>query len=186
MARNHDPVATTVLYMQRCVEIEKDWDTTLQKARDGLLRTDPRQLYFDFLTDLKNQIEQNSSKSEALADLFAMVSIRGFGMGKQQIQIYQPSESETQWRIHLDENAVRKHLDDHIVGEYFLNEITVDENAWSGRVPIIGGSDVSQHKDYSVPFPGRFFQTSCPLRNSQCGRYIKKGARRPWEVYSYL
>lgn len=162
MAHNHDPVTTTALYMQRCVEIEKDWHTILQKARQNLLRTDPRQLYFDFFTDLKNQIEQNSPKSEVLANLLRSVAIRGFGMSKQQIQIHRPSESETRWRIHLDENAIQRHLDNHIVGEYFLNQITVDKNAWSGRVPVIGASDVSQHKDYSVPFPGRFFKRHAP------------------------
>ena len=26
MALNHDPVETTVLYMERCVEIEQDWE----------------------------------------------------------------------------------------------------------------------------------------------------------------
>lgn len=175
MGRNHDPVATTVLYMQQCVEIEKDWDTTLQKARDGLLQTDPRQLYFDFLTDLKNQIEQNSSKSEVLANLLRMVTIRGFGMSKQQIQIHPSSEDEREWRIHLDENAVRKYLDEHIIGEYFLNQITVDENAWGERIPVIGGSDVSQHKDYSVPFPGRFFKRHAPyVIHNAAGTLLKE------------
>ena len=153
MTRNHDPVATTVLYMERCVEIEQDWNTTLQKAREALLQTEPRQLYFDFLIDLKHQIEQNSPKSEVLADLLRAVAIRGFGMRSQQIQIHRPPESQTQWRIKLDENAVRKHLDDHIVGEHFLNRITIDENAWGALSPVIGGSDVSQHNGYSVPFP---------------------------------
>jgi hypothetical protein len=162
MALNHDPVETTVLYMKRCVEIEQDWNTTLQKVREDLLQTDPRQLYFDFLTDLKRQIEQNSPKSEALANLLRTVAIRGFGMSKQQIKINPPTESETQWRVQLDENAVQRHLDDHIIGEYFLNRITVDKNAWGERDPVIGGSDVSQHKDYSVPFPGRFFKRHAP------------------------
>ena len=140
--------------------------------REDLLQTDPRQLYFDFLTDLKRQIEQNSPKSEALANLLRAVAIRGFGMSKQQIKINPPTESETQWRVQLDENAVQRHLDDHIIGEYFLNRITVDKNAWGERDPVIGGSDVSQHKDYSVPFPRTVLQASCTLRNPQCGRNI--------------
>ena len=159
MARNHDPVATAVLYMQRCVEIEKDWNTTLQKARRDLLQIDPRQLYFDFLTDLKRQIEQNSTNSEALANLLEKVAIRGFGMSTpKHIKITQPTDASTRWQVELDESAVRRPLDDHIVGEYFLNQITIDEDAWGERLPVIGGSDVSQHKDYSVPFPGRFFK----------------------------
>ena len=174
MALNHDPVETTVLYMERCVGIEQEWNTTLQKARENLLQTNPRQLYFDFLLNLKRQIEQNSHKSEALADLLRAVAIRGFGMSKQQIQIDRPPESETQWRVHLDENAVRKHLDDHIVGEHFLNRITVDENAWGTRTPVIGGSDVSQHKDYSVPFPGRFFKRHAPYVLNNAAGTLRK------------
>ena len=163
MAHNHDPVATTVLYMQRCVEIERDWNRTLQRAREDLLTINPRQLYFDFFTDLKRQIDQDSPKSEALANLLIKVAMRGFGMSTpKHIKITQPTGTNTRWQVQINENAVRKHLDDHIVGEYFLNQITVDENAWGGRVPIIGGSDVSQHADYSVPFPGRFFKRHAP------------------------
>lgn len=187
MALKHDPVATTVLYMERCVEIEQDWNTTLQKARENLLQTDPRQLYFDFLTDLKNQIEQNSSKSEALADLLRAVAIRGFGMSGQQIQIHRPSENEMRWRIHLDENSVRRYLDDHIFGEHFLNRITVDKNVWGTLSPIIGGSDVSQHKGYSVPFPGRFFKRHAPyVLNNAAGtsRKIQEGRARFDNVFN--
>ena len=187
MAHNHYPVETTVLYMERCLEIEKDWDTTLQKARRALLQTDPRQLYFDFLTDLKRQIEQNSPKSEALAELLRAVAIRGFGMSRQQIHIRRPPESETRWRIHLDENAVRRHLDDHIVGEHFLNRITADKNAWGTLSPVIGGSDVSQHKGYSVPFPGRFFKRHAPyVLNNAAGtlRKIQDGRVRFDNVFN--
>ena len=46
MKQNHDPVATTAMYMERSVEIEKDF-TTLQKAREALLN--PRQLYFELI-----------------------------------------------------------------------------------------------------------------------------------------
>jgi len=55
--REYDPLTKTAEYMQRAVEIESAWETTIQKARDALLKVDTRQLYFDFLTDLKRQIE---------------------------------------------------------------------------------------------------------------------------------
>ena len=163
MEHNHDPVATTVMYMNRCVEIEKDWDTTLQKARDALLQTDPRHLYLEFFIDLKHQIEQNIPKSEALANLLRKVAMRGFGMSTpKHIKITQPTSANTRWQVDLDENAVQEHLDDHISGEHFLNLTKVDNNTWGNRIPIIGGSDVSQHKNYSVPFPGRFFKRHAP------------------------
>ena len=177
MTQNHDPVATTAMYMERSVEIEKDWDTTLQKAREALLKINPRQLYFDFFTDLKRQIEESSPKSEVLANLLRTVAIRGFGMSKQQIKINPPTESETQWRVHLDENTVQRHLDDHIIGEYFLNWITLDKTIWAGRLPVIGASDVSQHRS-AVPYPGRFFKRHAPfILNNAAGtlRMVQEG-----------
>ena len=162
MTPNHDPVATTAMYMERSVEIEKNWNPTLQKAREALLQRDPRELYFDFLIDLKRQIEQNSSKSEALANLLETVTLRGLGMNKQQVKVNPPTGSQTQWRVHLNQDAVQKHLNNHIVGEYFLNPTTFDATVWGGRPPIIGASDVSQHHG-AVPFPGRFFKRHAPF-----------------------
>ena len=176
--RNYDPVSVTTMYMERVIEVEKEWETTLQSARETLLKTDPRQLYFEFFTDLKSEINQDSPNSETLANLLRMVANGGFGMSKQQIKISHPSLNDTRWRVHLDEDAVQKHLDDHIVGEYFLNQNEVDESAWGQRFPIIGGSDVSQHKDYSVPFPGRFFKRHAPyVLNNAAGtlRKVLKG-----------
>ena len=142
MVHNYDPVATTISYMLQCVKIEKTWETTLQKTREALLQTDPRQLYLDFFTDLKSQIEQNSSESEILANLLRSVAIRGFGMSMpKHIRITQSigTNANTQWQVYIDEDAVREHLDDHIFGDYFLNQVTVDDNAWGGDIPIIGG-----------------------------------------------
>src|SRR5438552_1786302 len=81
--QDYDPVAQTTVYMQRAVQFENAWETTIQKAREALLIVDPRQLYNDFFVDLKNQIEKNSPKSARLADLLEQVAIRGFGMTKQ-------------------------------------------------------------------------------------------------------
>ena len=176
MAHNYDPVATTISYMLRCVEIEKNWETTLQKTREALLQTDPRQLYLDFFIDLKGQIEQNSSESEMLANLLRSVAIRGFGMSMpKHIKITQSVDNaNTQWQVCIDEDAVREHLDAHIFGDYFLNQITVDDNAWSGSIPVIGGSDVSQHRDCSVPFPGRFFKRHAPYVLNNAAGTLRK------------
>lgn len=171
MTPNYDPVSTTISYMKRCVEIEKNWEIILQKTREALLQIDPRQLYFDFFTDLKNQIEKNSSDSEMLANLMRTVAIRGFGMSTlKHIKITQPTNIDPQWEVWINEDAVQEHLNSHISGEYFLNQITVDDKAWGGNIPIIAGSDVSQHTDYSVPFPGRFFKRNAPyILNNAAG-----------------
>ncbi len=148
--------------MQRAVEIEKAWGTTLHKAREVLLRCDPRELYFDFLIDLKRQIEQNSSKSEVFANLLNTVAIRGFGMSKRELWAYPPARGGTRWQVDFDNNAVQSHLNDHVVGKYFLNPIVLDKTVWDGRLPIIGSSDVSQHRS-AVPVPAYFFKHSVPF-----------------------
>src|SRR5689334_1327820 len=73
--QEYDPVAQTTLYMQRAVDFEDAWETTIQRAREELLAVDPKQLYIDFFMDLKNQIERNSPKASRLADLLEQVAI---------------------------------------------------------------------------------------------------------------
>ena len=175
--QEHDPLETTAEYMQHVVEIERAWETTLWKAREALLQTNPRQLYFDFLMDLKHEIEQNSSKSETLAKLLEAVAIRGFGVSKRQIRVNRPSKGGTRQEVHLDVESVQRHLDDHILGEYFLNPVAIDETVWTGRLPVIGASDVSQHRS-AVPVPARFFQAQCAVCTQQCGRHIIHVAER--------
>ena len=160
--QDYDPLATTAEYMQRAVEIEKVWETTFQKAREILLQKDPRQLYFDFLVDLKYQIERNSPNSEALARLLRTVAIRGFGMSERQIKVTPPPKGGTRQRVHLDKASVLRHLDEHIVGECFLNPVRIDETVSKDCFPIIGASDVSQHRS-AIPVPARFFKRSAPF-----------------------
>ena len=95
-------------------------------------------------------------------------------MSKQQIRIDSLTESDTQWRVHL--NSVQKHLDEHIIGEYFLNWIVIDKTIWDGRLPVIGASDVSQHRS-AVPFR-RFFRRHAPfVLNNAAGtlRVVQSG-----------
>ena len=160
--QDYDPLATTAEYMQRAVEIERVWETTIQKAREALLQSEPRQLYFDFLIDLKRQIEQNSSKSEALARLLQTVAIRGFGMSERQIRVSPPPRGGIRHQVHLDHASVQRHLDEHIVGECFLNPVRIDTNVSQDCFPIIGASDVSQHRS-AIPVPARFFNRSAPF-----------------------
>ena len=160
--QDYDPLAATAEYMQRAVEIEKVWGTTFRKAREALLQSDPRQLYFDFLTDLKRQIERNSPKSEALSNLLRTVAIRGFGMSSQQIGVPTLSKGGTRQEVYFDTEAVQKHLDEHIVGQHFLNSVRIDKTVWDNRLPIIGASDVSQHRS-AIPIPASFFNRSAPF-----------------------
>ena len=160
--QDYDPLATTAEYMQRTIEIERAWETTFQKARETLLQSDPRQLYFDFMIDLKHQIERNLPKSEALGRLLKTVAIRGFGMSEQQIKVIPPPKGGTRQQVYLDKASVIRHLDEHIIGKCFLNPVKIDETVSKDFFPVIGASDVSQHRS-AIPVPARFFNRSAPF-----------------------
>ena len=184
--QDYDPLATTAEYMQRAVEIEKVWETTFQKAREILLQKDPRQLYFDFLIDLKRQIERNSPNSETLARLLKTVAIRGFGMNERQIKVIPPPKGGTRQQVYLDIEAVQSHLDKHIVGKYFLNSVRIDGTIWDDRPPIIGASDVSQHRS-AIPVPARFFNRSAPfVLNNAAGTLgvVQDGSMRYQNIFN--
>ena len=158
----YNPVETTADYMQRLVKAEAMWETTLRDAREALLKVKAKQLYLDFFDDLKRKIEANTSQSLRLADLLREVTFRGFGMNKRQIRINKPPRGGTRWQVIIDMNLVEEHLNRHIEGELFLNILQSDTSLWETRQPIIGGSDVSQHRS-AVPVPSRFFKRSVPF-----------------------
>ena len=170
---NYDPIQKTAEYMRQVLEAEKVWRTTIDNARKKLLETDPRQLYLDFFLDLKSQIEQGSSKSSRLAKLFEQVAIRGFGMTREQIKIEKPPQGSNRWKVYLNLPLVEKHLQTHIEGKYFLNQITANHSIWGGNNILIGASDVSQHRS-AVPAPARFFMRSVPfILNNAAGAVLR-------------
>ena len=158
----YNPVGTTADYMQRLVKAEAMWETTLRDAREALLKVNAKQLYLDFFDDLKGKIEANTSQSSRLADLLREVALRGFGMNKRQIRINKPPRGGTRWQVIINMDLVEKHLNSHIEGEHFLNILQSDTSLWTTKKPIIGGSDVSQHRS-AVPVPSRFFKRSVPF-----------------------
>src|SRR5256714_239204 len=176
---DYDPVRQTSEYMQRAVQFEEAWETTIQEARRRLLQTNARQLYYDFLEDLKRQIENGSPKSNRLADLLEKVAIQGLGMDRRQIQIETPLKGGTKWRISWDAKAIQNHLADHIVGETFLNEVKADAGGLLQQPFLIGASDVSQHRS-AVPIPARFFKRSVPfVLNNAAGTLFKIESGKP-------
>ncbi len=179
-SQDYDPVAQTADYMQRAVRFEEAWETTIQKAREALLEVDAREIYMDFLNDLKQQIEQNSSKSARLASLFRQVAHRGLGISKQILDVKEPLKGGTRWRVDpFKIDLIQTHLDNHIVGEHFLNLNSIDNGTWQGRNPIIGASDVSQHRS-AVPIPTRFFKRSVPfVLNNAAGTLFTLQADKP-------
>lgn len=158
----YSPVGQTADYMRRAVQFEEAWETTIQQARKALLEKDARELYLEFIVDLKRQVEQGVPQTPRLARLLEQVAIRGLGIRREHFQIHDPSRGGTRWRVTWNPDAVEKHLAESIVGEHFLNPISIGDNIWQGRSPLIGASDVSQHRS-AVPIPARFFKRSVPF-----------------------
>jgi hypothetical protein len=177
--QDHDPVGQTTAYMQRAVQFEEAWETTIQQAREYLLEVNACELYLDFILDLKRQIEENTNKSTRLANLLELVAIRGFGMERHHVQIKSPIRGGVKWGVTLNVPAIREHLQSHIVGENFLNVVSVDERVWGERSPLIGASDVSQHRS-AVPVPARFFKHSVPfVLNNAAGTLFRQQEGKP-------
>src|SRR6266511_6127986 len=158
----YDPVAQTSHYMQRAVQFEEAWETTIENAREQLLNRDARELYLDFLSDLTREIEQGSPRAARLADLLESVAIRGLGMTRQHLSIAPPSRGGSRWRIRFNADAIEEHLSHHIEGGSFLNRISANKQPWGGRPLRLGASDVSQHRS-AGPVPARFFKRSVPF-----------------------
>lgn len=176
----YDPVGRTAAYVQRVVEIEAAWETTLQRAREELLTRDARQIYSDFLQDLKRQIEQDSANSANLGTLLEQVGIRGLGISRHHLKIHRPVGGGHRWRVDMNLHAIESHLDSHIVGEHFLNPVTIDETPKASHPLIVGASDVSQHRG-AVPVPARYFKRTVPfVLNNAAGTLFRhhNGERR--------
>jgi len=169
----YDPTGLTSSYMRRAVEFEEKWETTIRRAREELLKVDPRELYLEFFQSLAQHMNSGAPRAAKFADVLEAVAIRGFGMSRQQIAIRRPLQGgANKWRVHIDAGAVRSHLEAHIVGKYFLNPVVVDSHAWGGRTPVVAASDVSQHRS-AVPVPARFFKRSVPfVLNNAAGTMV--------------
>ena len=175
----YSPVDRTAEYMQRAVKMEDAWETTVQEARKALLNVDPRDLYFRFLRDLKREAEKGSAQAERYAKLLETVAIRGLGISSDHLRIMSPRKGGTNWRIDFQEDAIRQHISSHVVGKYFLNQMEASDTVWGEGVPLIGASDISQHRS-AVPIPARFFKRSVPfVLNNAAGTLWKRQGGKP-------
>lgn len=158
----YSPVNQTANYMLRIVQAEDAWETTLARARSELLQADAKQIYWDFIADISQTIENEPQTAARLSNLLQQVAIRGLGMTPRQVQIARPHRGGTRWRVQIDRKSVLSHLDNHIDGPNFLNVLEADIGQLKSDGILIGGSDVSQHRS-AVPVPSRFFKRSVPF-----------------------
>jgi hypothetical protein len=158
----YSPIDQTATYMQRAVRFEEVWETTIADARTRLLKVDARELFVDFFDDLVAQAKAGGPKAGRYVALLELVGIRGFGFTKEMLSFDRAPKGGAGCRIHYKPKLVRKHIEDHVCGEHFLNILTVDHSAWDGRSPLVCASDVSQHRS-AVPIPARYFKRTVPF-----------------------
>ncbi|MBS1791324.1 MAG: hypothetical protein JST85_26665 [Acidobacteria bacterium] len=108
--QDYDPVERTADYMQRAVQFEAAWDSTIKKAREELMGLDPRELYLGFIKDLYQKTTQNAARSARFAHLLELVAVRGLGMSRDQIRIDKPAKGGTRWRVFINEKSIAAHL----------------------------------------------------------------------------
>jgi hypothetical protein len=174
----YDPVEVTANYAERAIRLEEAWPTTIARARELLLTVEPRQLYFDFLSDLADRVASGGATTERLAALLEQVAVRGLGMTSRELSVRRPTTGGTHWRVNFDSDAIRAHLETHIIGDCFLNPISVGEIT-EGSDALIGASDVSQHAS-AVPVPARFFKRTVPfVLNNAAGALFETENGRP-------
>ena len=159
---DYSPVSQTASYMQRIVQTEHAWETTLAKARSTLLTVDAKQIYWDFIRDIARTIEAEPQTAARLSNLLHQVVIRGLGMTARDVQVQRPPRGGTRWRVVVNQRSVQNHLDNHIEGPNFLNLLEPTATLEYSRSMLFGGSDVSQHRS-AVPVPSRFFKRSVPF-----------------------
>ena len=159
---DYNPVSQTASYMQRIVQAEHAWETTLAKARNTLLTVDAKQIYWDFIRDIARTIEAEPQTAARLSNLLRQVVIRGLGMTSRDVQVQPPRRGGTRWRVDVNQRSVQNHLDNHIEGPNFLNLLEPTATLEYSRSMLVGGSDVSQHRS-AVPVPSRFFKRSVPF-----------------------
>jgi hypothetical protein len=181
-AEPYDPIGQTANYMQRAVEFEAAWETTIRTAREKLLNVNACELYLDFLKDMARRVREGEPQAVRYAELIKRVAIQGFGMGNDQIRVTPPTRGGVAWRVELNEASVRDHLERHIVGPNFLNVVQADDSLWEGRSPVIGASDVSQHVS-QIPIPARFFKRTVPfvLNNAAGTLFVIKDGKATYE-----
>lgn len=177
---DYSPVEQTAEYMRRAVKMEDAWETTIQEARKLLLKVDPRDLYFEFLSDLRRTVEAGGAQSGKYAKLLESVAFRGLGITADALKIAPPTKGGTRWRVFFDSSAIRQHIYTHIIGEHFLNPAQADNTSWGqDTIPLIGASDVSQHRS-AVPIPARFFKRSVPfVLNNAAGTLFRRKDNSP-------
>src|SRR5918996_948982 len=103
----YSPVDQTAKYMERAVRFEEVWETTIAKAREKLLKVDPRELFMDFFDDLVTQAKAGGPKAGRYLVMLDLVGIQGFGMTKEMLSLQRTPKEGTGRRVRYQKDLVR-------------------------------------------------------------------------------
>jgi hypothetical protein len=125
----YSPVDQTAKYMERAVRFEEVWETTIAKARERLLKVDPRELFMEFFDDLVTQAKAGRAKARGYVGMLELVGIRGFGMTKDMLSLERSPKGGLGGRVGYRKDLVHQHIESHVSGEHFLNVLKADHSA---------------------------------------------------------
>ena len=155
----YSPIDETTKYAAKAVQMEREWEDVIGKARAGLLNEDAVGLYLSLIDDFVEKIKAGD-KAPARLRVLENVIYRGFGMTPAHFSVLRPPRGGAGcYRVRIDMSAVESQLRESITGGSFLREYRAAPLVDELRV---AGSDVSQHMS-AVPIPGRFFRWAAPF-----------------------
>jgi hypothetical protein len=141
----YSPVDQTAKYVERAVRFEEVWETTIAKARERLLKVDPRELFMDFFDDLVTQAKAGGPKAGRYVVMLDLVGIQGFGMTKDMLSFEKAPKGGTGHRVRYRKDLVRQHIESHVSGEHFLNVLKADHSGWEDNAHLrIGRKSASK------------------------------------------
>jgi len=145
-----DPVVTrTADYLVTASQLDEEKDVLLE-ARKLLLSENPRDLYYEFIKDCINNLNNaEKTKKYRFAQQLNDVALMGLGIwqedlglkttGAKSFELY----SEPKWDI------IKEHISRTVFGDYFFEKISVpsDEVLWGSDFPLrMSACDASQHR----------------------------------------
>lgn len=156
----------------------------LERAREGLLKEDPRKLFMNCLQYIVKQIQDSNSDTRYLwVDQLMDMGIRGLGIKIDDLEFI-GRDSKNVFRASPKWEKIEEHINNHVLGNSFLIRFSLpaDNEIWSGNAPLrISSCDASQHRfKLTLPLFNKAFSTPIVVNNAAGIIKEKNSAGQNW------
>lgn len=147
------------------------------EAREKLMKEDPKKLYFECIKDLVKLIqEEERSRKYIWAAQLSDFALQGLGIKIDDLA-FRGVTSKDMFRGEPDWNKIKNHINENVLGEFFIEKISVppDAELWGEEFPLrMSACDASQHRfKLSTPFNVNF---SSPVVVNNSAGVVKERA----------